>query len=497
MANEAAVLRVEQMYRADAYAIAAGTPGAVLMENAGRAVAEAIRRRWPPRSVVVLCGPGNNGGDGFVVARLLAAAGWPVRLALLGSRGALKGDAATAAARWDGPVSVLESGVVDGAELVVDALFGAGLTRPVEGPAAATLAAARDRSLPVAAVDVPSGLDGDTGTVRGTAIAAELTVTFFRTKPAHLLYPGRALCGELVVADIGIPSAALDAVGVDTWRNVPALWAADLPWPTHASHKYTRGHVLIAGGAKRTGAARLAARAAMRAGAGLVSVAVDPSVEAVYAAALPGALIETAASASAFRDLLADRRRNAVLLGPGGGVDGPMRTRVLDALGAERPVVLDADALTVFADDPAVLFAAAAGTVCVCTPHDGEVRRLFPALAGDRLARARAAARKSGAIFVLKGPDTVIAAPDGRAAINADAPPTLATGGTGDVLAGLIAGLLAQGMQSFAASSAAVWLHSAAAAAFGPGLIAEDLPEMLPRIFAQLQPNRKPGSTQR
>jgi len=484
------LLSVDQMYRADALAVAAGVPGIRLMEQAGWAVADAVRRRWSPRPVTVLCGPGNNGGDGFVVARLLREAGWPVRLALLGDGDRLKGDAAASAARWTGPVAALDPSAVDGAELIVDAVFGAGLTRPVEGIVAATLTAARDRGVPLVAVDVPTGVHGDTGAVLGTAAPADLTVTFFRRKPGHLLFPGRGLCGALLVADIGIPEAVLGEIRPETWMNGPALWLPAYPWPTHDSHKYTRGHALIAGGGGRTGAARLAARAAMRAGAGLVTIAAEPSAVPIYAAAMAGALIEPAPDAASFRTLLADPRRNAVLVGPGGGTGPRTRTQARDALAAGRPTVLDADALTVFQDAPDALFDAIGSAGCVLTPHDGEFRRLFPDIVGDRLTRARAAARRSGAVLVLKGPDTVIAAPDGRAAINANAPPDLATGGTGDVLAGFILAHLAQGMHGFEAACAAGWLHGAAASAFGPGLIAEDLPETLPGVLAKLQRRR-------
>jgi NAD(P)H-hydrate epimerase len=489
------LLRVEQMYRADALAVAAGVPGIVLMERAGDAVTDAVRRRWTPRPALILCGPGNNGGDGFVIARLLAEAGWPVRVALLGSRDRLAGDAAENAARWSGALLPLAPEAVEGAELIVDAIFGAGLARPVEGVAAATLAAARDRAVPVVAVDVPSGVHGDTGAVSGTAIRADLTVTFFRPKPGHLLFPGRELCGELVVAGIGIPASVLSALAPDTWENTPDLWGGGYPWPSHASHKYTRGHALIAGGSHRTGAARLAARAAMRAGAGLVTIAADPSVVPIYATALAGALVEPVADANAFRALLQDARRNAVLVGPGGGTDRRTRDHVLDALAAGRRMVLDADAITVFRDEPQALFGAIARTPTVLTPHDGEFGRLFPDLQGDRLGRARAGSRRSGAVVVLKGPDTVVAAPDGRAAINANAPPDLATGGTGDVLAGFVVALLAQGMRAFEAACAGVWLHGAAAAAFGPGLIAEDLPDRLPAVLAKLKHQRNSALT--
>ncbi|HWB47486.1 MAG TPA: NAD(P)H-hydrate dehydratase [Stellaceae bacterium] len=484
-----ALLTPRQMGEADRLTIAGGVGGTVLMENAGRAVADAIGRRFAPRPAAVLCGPGNNGGDGFVAARVLAERGWPVRVFLLGERAALKGDAAWAAAGWKGvvaPLSAAQTGAATGvAELVVDALFGAGLARPIEGVAAEVIAALNERSVPVVAVDVPSGVDGDSGEVRGVAPQAALTVTFFREKPGHLLLPGRLHCGETLLAQIGIAAEVLDTIAPDTATNRPDWWLGDFPRAGATGHKYSRGYVLVAGGAVMTGAARLAARAAARAGAGLVTVAVPEPAFPIYAGALTGVIVAPIAGLDDFARLLADKRRNAVLIGPGAGAAPETRDKVLATLGAGKSTVLDADALTVFADQPSDLFSAVAGP-CVFTPHEGEFARLFDT-AGSKLERARRAARTSGAVIVLKGADTVIAAPDGRAAINDNAPPTLATAGSGDVLAGLVAGLLGQGMPAFAAAAAAVWLHGAAAHAFGAGLVAEDLIETLPAVLARLQ----------
>ena len=480
-----ALLTPEEMGRADAFAVAAGHPEAVLMLAAGAAVAAAIRRRWSPRPVLVLCGPGNNGGDGFVVAAELAASGWPVRVALIGERSALKGAAGHYAARWSGDCSAMAPAAIAGAGLIVDAIFGAGLSRPVTGVAAETLQAAAEAGIPIVAVDVPSGLDGATGAVRGLAVAADLTVTFFRKKPGHLLLPGRRLCGETVVADIGIPAAALAPIAPGTHENGPALWLAAYPWPDIDSHKYRRGHALILGGETMTGAARLTARSAARMGAGLVTLAAPRAAWPVYAASLASVITRPIAGIEEFRALLADVRRNAIAIGPGAGTMPAVREMALAALQTGRAVVLDADALTVFADARDELPKAIRGPT-VLTPHDGEFHRLF-GIAGDKLQRARAAARLSGAIIVLKGPDTVVAAPDGRAIINGNAPPDLATGGTGDVLAGMITGLLAQGMDGFAAAAAAVWLHGEAGSAGGSGLIAEDLPELLPAVLRGLK----------
>jgi hydroxyethylthiazole kinase-like uncharacterized protein yjeF len=473
------------MGAADHAAIAGGVLGVALMRNAGRAVAREILRRFAPCRVAVLCGPGNNGGDGFVIASCLAEQGWPVTVALLGSAEAPAGDAALVAARWRGPIAPLSPGVVDRAGLVVDAIFGAGLARPVAGAAAATLAAVR---APLVAVDLPSGISGLTGQVLGTAPQAVLTVTFFRPKPGHLLLPGRLHCGETVVAEIGIPEAVLTAIGPRLWLNTPALWRDALPVRHAGDSKYARGHLTIIGGTAMTGAARLAAAAARRVGAGLVSIAAgDTASAAIYRAAEPGVLVTEEAVAA----LLADARRNAWLVGPGLG-QGKRTDAVLATLVASgRPVVVDADALSASAGAPGRLAGAA-----LLTPHAGEFARVFgpvgedpvggDPVGGDKVAAARRAAGATGAVVLLKGADTVIAAPDGRAAIDANAPPDLATAGTGDVLAGAAAGLIAQGMGAFEAACAAAWAMGEAASHTGAGLIAEDLPPLLPRALTGL-----------
>lgn len=486
--SRAAVLTVEEMYAADRAAVAAGVPSLTLMEAAGTAVANAVERRAralgiKQKRVAVLCGPGNNGGDGFVVARLLAARGWQVRLGLLGKRETLTGDAAANAARWTGEVAPLTPEVLEGAAYVVDALFGAGLARDVEGPAADVLAEINRRGLPCLAVDVPSGIEGDTGAVCGVAPRCDATVTFFRPKPAHLMYPARDLQGHLEVADIGIPESVLEEISPSLFVNGPALWS--LPRPGPLDHKYSRGHAVVVGGGTMTGAGRLAVRAARRAGAGLVTVTAPADALSLYAADAPGALTLPWAEDGGLAQGLADERKNAWLLGPGGGRGEVMRRQVLEVLATHRPVVLDADALTSFEDDTGLLFSSLWGPA-VMTPHEGEFKRLFPA-PGPRLSQARRAAQLSGAVIVLKGADTIVAAPDGRAAINVNAPPDLATAGAGDVLAGFVLGLLAQGMPPFEAASAAVWLHGEAARQHGPGLIAEDLPDALPAVLRRLK----------
>jgi len=483
--GELALLTPAQMGKADRAAEAAGIRGPDMMEAAGGAVAVAIGARWPMRPVTVLCGPGNNGGDGFVVARHLNEAGWPVTVALLGARDKLSGDAAHAASLWKGDLAPFTPDCLDGAGVIVDAIFGAGLARHLAGPAVILVEAMKSRRIPICAVDVPSGLDGASGLVRGAAAPADLTVTFFRKKPAHLLYPGRGLCGDIVVADIGTPVSVLEAICPTTWENGPGLWLDGYPWPEPESYKYKRGEVLVLGGEGITGASRMTTLAASRAGAGMVTLAAPEPVWSIYATSLINAIVHSFQGASGWKALLADKRRNVIAIGPGAGVGAPTREYVVAALATKRATVLDADALTSFAEAPEDLFSAIDGP-CVMTPHAGEFMRLFH-VEGDKLARARAAAKQCGAVVLLKGPDTVIAAPDGRAIINSNAPAQLATGGTGDVLTGFIAALLAQGMAPFEAAAAGAWLHGAAAAEFGLGLVAQDLPDALPRVLQKLK----------
>ena len=462
------LLAPEAMARADAAAMRLGVPGPELMANAGRAVARAARRFGPCR-VLVLCGPGNNGGDGYVAARLLQDAGWPVAVAALAAPRAGT-DAAWAAGLWHGPGADFAPESARRAELVVDAVFGAGLARDVDGVVAETLAAARR----VLAIDVPSGVDGASGIVRGYAPQAALTVTFFRYKPGHFLLPGRELCGELELADIGLPDAVLASISPDAFLNLPGLWR--LPPLVAADHKYSRGHVTVLGGAVMTGAARLAAAAARRAGAGLVTLAASRGAD-VYRTGEPGLIV----SEAALETLLADKRRRVWVWGPGLGRE-EARSALPVLIAAGRQVVADADALTAFAGEPESLRG-----VAVMTPHAGEFARVFGAVGVDRLAAAREAARRTGAVVLLKGSDTVVAAPDGRAAINASAPPSLATAGSGDVLAGLIAGLLAQGVSAWQAACAAAWVHGRAAAIAGPHLVVEDLLHALPIALAETE----------
>ncbi len=484
-----ALLTAAEMAEADRRAIAGGIPGMTLMEAAGRAVAEATAALVPEGPVLVVAGPGNNGGDGFVAARRLAAAGRTVTVLLLGDADRLRGDAATAFARWPG--ATLPAALpLPPAAVVIDALFGAGLDRPVTGLAAGLVAAMNDGAAPVVAVDLPSGLAADTGLPLGPTVRAAATVTFFRLKPGHLLYPGRALCGHITLADIGIPASVLDAIAPRTVENGPDLWGALYRPPAPEGHKFRRGHaVVVSGRMTRTGAARLAAGGALRVGAGLVTLASPPDALAVNAAHLTAVMLKRIDGAEALAALLGDGRIASVALGPALGTGEPERALVAAVLAAPPAAVLDADAITLAAADPAAFFAAIAARPApvILTPHEGEFGRLFPDLADlPRPERARAASARSGAIVVLKGPDTAIAAPDGRLAINANAPPWLATAGSGDVLTGFAAGLLAQGLPGFEAACAAVWLHGAAGAEAGPGLTAEDLAPALRPVLRRL-----------
>lgn len=488
------ILTVAEMYAADRYAAENGIPSLDLMENAGRAVANAIAHRWSARPAVVLCGPGNNGGDGFVAARHLMARGWPVRVALLGTRDRLKGDAAAMAALWRGEFGDLGPGSLQGAELVVDAIFGAGLARPLEGVVRETVLALNGSAATVVAVDVPSGLHGDLAHAldgsESTAVRADLTITFFRKKPAHVLMPGRIWCGDIVVADIGIPSAALESIRPRIFENEPALWGTHFPWPQPLGHKYARGHAVVVSGPEHaTGAARMAARAALRVGAGLVSVASPPDAVPVNAGALTAIMVKPFSGAAGLARLLEDTRLNAVIIGPGCGVGRSTQEMVAAVLASPAAGVLDADALTSFADDPNSLFLQLREPA-VLTPHAGEFGRIYPDLlerTPTRIEAARDAAARAKCTVLLKGADTVIVATDGRVAVNTNAPPELATAGAGDVLSGLIGGLLAQGMNSFEAAAAGAWLHGEAGGRYGPGLIAEDLPEMLPAVLSALR----------
>ncbi|HUJ03285.1 MAG TPA: NAD(P)H-hydrate dehydratase [Rhizomicrobium sp.] len=482
------ILTNAEAYAADKFAGEHGVAFLTLMENAGRAVADAVAARFERGRASVLCGPGNNGGDGFVAARHLKTRGFDVSVALIGNRETLKGDAAEMAKRWDGAVELLSLQSIKDADVVVDALFGAGLTRPLEGAAKDVAAALNASDIPVVAVDVPSGLHGDLARpLAGDCIEADVTVTFFRKKPAHVLMPGRLFCGDVIVADIGTPAGAIEAIQPKIFENGPELWLDDFPWAQPLAHKYGRGHCVIVSGAHTLGAARLAAHGALRMGAGLVSIASPPEVVAAHSAALDAIMVKPFSGAAGLAHLLSDKRFNSVAIGPGCGVGRPTQELVAAVLASGAAAVLDADALTSFAQDPEELFALLREP-CVLTPHEGEFERIFPG-ALDRSPTRIEAARIAAAncTVLLKGPDTVIASPDGRVIVNTNAPPTLATAGAGDVLSGMIAALMGQGMDSFRAAACAAWLHGEAANIFGPGLISEDIPELLPVVLSALK----------
>ena len=493
------LLTNDQMSTADALTIERGTPGIVLMENAGRAIAQHILSHFSDATeFLILCGPGNNGGDGFVIARWLQRHDRKVSVGLLGDKNKIKGDALQMLAAWQGGIEPLSVALVSGFRgVIVDALFGAGLMRDISDEIGQIFQVVNAQQNPVVAVDIPSGVDGNSGAIRGHAIRAQHTVTFFRKKPGHLLLPGRAYCNEVYTADIGIDADVLATIDPKIFENGPGIFGSWLKEPKVDSHKYERGSTMVlSGDAASTGAARLGARAALRVGAGVVTVLCEPEAVAANAAHLTSIMIRVFTSLDELRAILADSRIRAILIGPAAGVNPATRDRVLEILKTEAAVVLDADALTVFTDNPEELFGAIqarAGVPVVMTPHLGEFGRLFSSLlSGDqpqqgsvrsKCEQACQASQASGAYVVFKGGDTVIASPDGQVAINANAPAWLATAGSGDVLAGTIAGLLAQGLPGFEAACAGVWLHGAMGTVAGPGLIAEDLADRLPEVL--------------
>ena len=481
------IMTVAEMIAADRAAVAGGVPASVLMERAGIAVAEAVRARFSHRRVVIWCGPGDNGGDGYVAARYLRRKGWSVRVEA--SAPPATEAAKRAAGQWKGETGPL-SPEPSRADVYIDALFGAGLTRPLEGDIARLARASNLLGKPVVAIDLPSGVSGDTGHALGeAAFQADLTVTFHRRKLAHCLAEGRAACGEVIVADIGLGRPE-DLFALH--ENTPELWEARFPWPAIDSHKHRRGRFkVVSGDAWNTGAARLAARAGLRIGAGVVTLLSPPSALAVNASHLEAVML---APFEGEADLqAAGEAADAIVIGPAGGV-GDATMRNLFALARTgAALIIDADALTSFRHDPDGLFSAL-DRDDVLTPHPGEFERIFPGLLGgasERVAAAREAARRAGSVVLLKGPDTVVAAPDGRAAISLNGSPWLATAGSGDVLAGFIGGLIAQGMESFEAACAGAWIHAECGDAHGPGLISEDLPGLAPAVLARLLARRR------
>jgi NAD(P)H-hydrate epimerase len=460
------------------------------MRRAGVAVADAIVARWPAVGSVevhVLCGPGNNGGDGFVAAATLRSAGYRVHVHAVRAKSDYVGDAARAAAMWHGEVRTLDAtrlAALDGSSIIVDALFGIGLDRALDGDVAGTIETVNATRATIVAVDLPSGVQADDGRIMGVSVGASLTVTFGWRKLGQVLQPGAARCGQTLVADVGLAPADLAAAGSARWLNAPPLWSRAYPTPKPSDHKYQRGHAVIVGGAIMTGAARLAARAARRTGLGLLTLAVPPAVWPIYAADQPGAIVRPAADPSALAAVAGDERISALLVGSGLEPDGATLELVRTCIALSRPTVIDGGGLVALAE--AKLLAGDRPDI-VLTPHEGEFGRLFPDLVAreSKVERAMLAARRTGCTLVLKGPDTVIAAPDGRSIVSGGAPATLATAGSGDVLAGIVTGLLGLSMPPFLAAAMAVWLHGRAAEGAGLGLIAEDLPDRLPLALAK------------
>ncbi len=476
------LLSPDDMAAVDRDAAASGIDSYQLMEKAGQAVAASALRHFPEAlRYVVLFGPGNNGGDGYVAARALRQSGVEVGLFHVGDPRRLKGDAARAFADCPIEGEVIRNYAPRPGDVAIDAIFGAGLSRPVPDEVIAVVARIAEAEVPVIAVDLPSGVDGRSGHVLGAAFHAERTVTFMTRKPGHLLLPGRDLCGALEVFDIGIPARIVRAHSDGMIaENTPAQWQEKIPSTGADTHKYKRGHLVVfSGGPNATGAARMSAMAGLKAGAGLVTIASPEDAMAVNAGMLTAIMLHTVEDDASLREWLADRRLSTFVLGPGFGA-GEKARRFCLAL-ADRHLVLDADGITSFRDDPQILFDAFAEgpTRLVLTPHEGEFARLFPDIAADgalsKVDKARAAAARAHAAIIYKGADSVIAAPDGRVLINANAPPWLATAGSGDVLAGIVGGLMAQGAPAFEAAAAGVWLHGLAGQRAGKGLTAEDL----------------------
>ena len=479
------VLTNQEMQEVDRLTITRGTPGICLMKNAGRVIADWIQRHWLKRPVVILCGPGNNGGDGVMVAYHLQRLGWQEVTLLALSE--FQGDARLAFMMWAGqapspatPETL--SRALAPHSIVVDALFGTGLKRPLEGQTRQLVESLSATSHPVIAIDIPSGIDGNTGTVMGTAIRADFTLTFLRKKPGHVVLPGRAYCGEVFVCEIGLDSSTLEIIRPQMVENTPRLWFDHLPQPDPSSHKYTRGHAVVLGGSQMTGAARLATHACQRIGTGMVTLACTSDREELYRSVMISPIVEVISDRESFSQLLAKRYRSGILIGPGSGVSPLIAELIVSALETRLPCVLDADALTLLSHTPLPLH-----PLVILTPHEREFSRLFPALSTlPRLQKVQQAAALWQCVVVLKGNDTLIASPEGALAITTNGCPYLASAGTGDVLAGLITGLLAQGMPPFQSACAATWIHNSAAHHLNAGLIADDLPQAIPSVLQTL-----------
>ncbi|UVC11059.1 NAD(P)H-hydrate dehydratase [Rhizobium sp. TH2] len=481
------LIEPESVREIDAACIQSGIPGFRLMTAAGLAVAASALRHFPgARRFAVLAGPGNNGGDAYIAAGALRNAGAEIEVFQLPSRRPSTDDAARALAECGVVAQSMNAFESTEGDIVIDGVFGAGLSRDVPSELATLIAKIKLLRIPVLAVDLPSGIDGRTGQVLGAAFKADVTVTFMALKPGMLLLPGREHCGQVEIAEIGVPKRLIEAHRSTVHVNGPEIWHA-YPHPRDASaHKYSRGALAVfSGGASHTGAARLTANAGLKAGAGLVTIASPAEAMEVNATHLTAVMLRQIDHIDDLNGWLEDKRLSTFVLGPGFGVGAKARDFVL-AL-KDRKLVLDADGITSFRDDPSILFNAfATGEPhLILTPHEGEFSRLFADIAGDarlsKVDKAIAAARRANAAVIYKGSDTVIASADGRAAINTNAPPSLATAGSGDVLAGICGALLAQGYPAYEAACAAVWHHGDAANRAGAGLTAETLVERVRR----------------
>jgi hydroxyethylthiazole kinase-like uncharacterized protein yjeF len=486
-----AILTCDEVRACEQRAVEAGVSLSELMRRAGHACADILHAEFPEGRVVVLAGPGNNGGDAFIAAQRLVDLGRSLVLHELAPGGPRTEEGAAASRHWTGGHSPLEDLRLAPGDVVLDGLFGAGLSRPLSGDAAFAVEQVNASGAKVVAIDVPSGVSGDSGENSGAAIRADVTVTFGAKKLAHVLQPAAEVCGEVLVTDIGFGKFVAEVGGARLMENSPALWSDKLPWPDAAGHKHQRGRLaVVTGDAAHTGAARLSARAGLRMGAGLVTLLCPP--DALIVAAKSVEAVMTASFADAGELVSLTSHSTAVVIGPAAGVTPTTRANVEAMARAGRSLVLDADALTVFAGQADVLRKVLKASA-VLTPHTGEFERLLPGLlAGSRnkVEAVRAAAARTGAVVLLKGPDTVIAAPDGRAVVNTHATPFLATAGSGDVLAGVIGGLLAQGLDPFDAACAGAWMHGDAGRRFGPGLTAEDLDGSLREALRALYETR-------
>ena len=475
------IVTTQQMIESEACAIISGISELTLMENAGKAVAQYVEEHYNNNhTILILCGPGNNGGDGFVIARLLHNIGYKISIAHY------KTDKISPnmkhmmdKAKNIEILDLLNDQINFDTDIIIDALFGTGISRAFSLTKIVHYIA--NSPAKIIAVDIASGINSDTGEIMQNAIKADITITFAAKKLGHLLNPGKLYSGLVIAKDIGVDISTK----YTAYENSPTLW--NIPHIEYESHKYSRGFAIINGGdIQCTGAARLAAKAAQRSGAGVVTLASPLNAAHIYHSSLMSVMVKQYDSEQSFTQILSDKRISSILLGPGNGVNSETKQKILTALKHITRCILDADALTVFQDDHELLFENIKDSQVVMTPHEGEFHKLFPTCTGDKVIRAFDAAKLSNSIIVLKGNDTIIASPSGHVAVNSNAPSTLATAGSGDVLAGIITGLSSTGLDLFDCACAATWIHAECANYFGIGLIAEDIIDMIPKVLQNL-----------